>query len=60
MLSDTRMNGTLHQGEAWRATRMAEAVDVFEDVFLNGLTAHNKDELAHKARETANTPTLAW
>lgn len=39
---------------------MAEAVDTFEEEFLNALTMENKSTLTHKAREAANQPTMAW
>ena len=50
----------LLQGEEWRQTALAPAVELFETSFLHGLEAHARDELALKARSAAAKPSFAW
>ena len=49
-----------HQGEEWRRTALASAVDLFETCFLHGMEADAKERLTTKARTAAATPTFAW
>ena len=50
----------LVQGEEWRQTALAAAVELFETSFLHSLEADAKDQLALKARNAAAKPSFAW
>ena len=54
------LDGECAQGEEWRRTALASAVELFESSFLHGLEADAKEQLAAKARTAAAKPTFAW
>jgi len=61
LLNELNANGELqseNEDPAWKSTKMCQAVETFEQCFLNGMQAENKSILMSRMKDTPST--LAW